>query len=582
MSSEYKTDLITREVVLSGIRAAVEEMEAVIGRAAMSPIFREKKDYFMGVYDPAGRMIHALIGLSGAGLVNPVLEHYPVESIKPGDIFFYNDPYHSGGAVQHLPDVVVLLPMHDAEERLLGFAASYGHVEDIGGLRHGSGSFDAKDVFNEGIAFPPVRVGHDFHVHDEFMRILVRNSRVPELIKGDWRALLAGCRLCADRIRALVTHWGTQAYEETVEWTITRSRAIAERIVSEQMADGEYVSEQRIDGRLAGREYIKVAAKLIKSGKELRMDLSGSDDQVDIPLNYMSSLPGTQLMIASLMLVLDDRLLINEGTLSVLKSLDVRQGSIVRPNYPAPLFARSTVKNALAVCVADLLSQATNGKMNAPSPVYCVATFSFAGINPPRPAFAETLGVGLGARSFGDGPDVIYGHASRNYPVDQLEPGHPIRVERYEIRQDTGGAGQFRGGCGTRRELRTLVDCTLTLRLGNATIASPGVAGGHGGGLARIRIVRGDGSVEEHPGLANNIPMRAGDLVILETCGGGGWGDPLKRAPQAVLRDVREGFVSPTQARNIYGVLLTADGIDHEGTARARGRLANTPTLLTA
>ncbi|HEY0917761.1 hydantoinase B/oxoprolinase family protein [Devosia sp.] len=571
MTQDFGTDLITREVVLSGIRAAVDEMEVVIGRAAMSPIFREKKDYFMGVYDPDGRMVHALIGLSGAGLVQPVLERYPAASIKPGDIFFYNDPYSSAGAVQHLPDVVVLMPAHDRDGTLLGFAAAYGHVEDIGGLRHGSGSFDARDIFNEGIAYPPIRVGQDFEVFEEFMRVLVRNSRVPDLIKGDWRALMAGCRLCVERLQALASRWGTGAYEDTVAWTIARSAAIAERVVREQMVDGRYVSRQKIDGRLAGRESITVAAELSKSGSALTMDLRESDDQVDVPLNYMSSLAGTRLLIASLLLVLDEKLLINEGALSVLKSVEARPGSIVRPNYPAPLFARSTVKNALAVCVADLLSQATSGRMNAPSPVYCVATFSFPGINPPRPAFAETLGVGLGARSFGDGPDVIYGHASRNYPVDQVEPGHPVRIERYEIRQDTGGAGQYRGGCGVRRDVRVLVDCTLTPRLGNTTIPSPGVAGGHPGGLARLRIQRTSGVVEEHPGLANSIPMQAGDVAILETSGGGGWGDPRRRPTEAVLRDVREGFVSEEQAQALYGVCVENGALDRERTSLARG-----------
>src|SRR5690606_26684308 len=118
----------------------------------------------------------------------------------------------------------------------------------------------------------------------------------------------------------------------------------------------------------------------------------------------------------------------------------------------------------------------------------------------------------------------------------------------YEIRQDTGGAGQYRGGCGVRRDVRVLVDCTLTPRLGNTTIPSPGVAGGHPGGLARLRIQRTSGVVEEHPGLANSIPMQAGDVAILETSGGGGWGDPRRRPTEAVLRDVREGFVSEEQA----------------------------------
>ncbi|MFC0041848.1 hydantoinase B/oxoprolinase family protein [Actinomadura rayongensis] len=558
-------DPVTREVILNGFTAIVAEMEVLIGRAAMSPSFKDKKDYFMGLYDRDGRMVHALTSYSGAGLVRPVLERYDADSIAPGDVFFYNDPYSSHGAVQHLPDIVVLMPYHSGAGRLEGFAVAYGHLEDIGGLRYGSASMDARDTFNEGVAYPPMRVGTDGAVDDWFLALLTRNSRAPHLVRGDWRALLAGCRLGVDRMRALQDRWGADAVAATAAWTIATSARRARAVLDEQIPDGRYEAEQFVDGTAAGRDRIRVHAVLTKSGADLVLDLTGSDDQVDVPLNYLASLPGARLLLALQLLVFDADLGMNEGALSTLTELRVRPGSIVQPHFPAPLHSRSAVKNAVAGCLATLLAKANGGRMTAPMPGYVVCHFAFDG-GAGRSAFGETLGVGLGARPFGDGADVIYGGAQRNYPVEQVEPETPVRIERYEIRRDSGGPGLHRGGCGVRRELRVLADAVFSPRLGNTAIPSPGVGGGLPGGLGKVTVVRRDGTEQTYPGVHGDIPVRAGELVRLESSGGGGFGDPLDRPAAAVLRDVREGFVSVEQARAAYGVWIADGELDETAT----------------
>jgi N-methylhydantoinase B len=556
-------DAVTREVIYGGIRAAIQEMEVLIGRAAMSPVIRDKKDYFMGLYDADGRMIHALTSYSGPGIVTPVLQRYDAAGIAPGDIFFYNDPYSTNGAVQHQPDVVVLTPYHWPDGQLAGFAAAFGHFEDIGGLRYGSGAMDAKDIFNEGVAYPPMRVGRDFSVDPAFMSMLMRNSRRPDYVSGDWRALQAGCRLGVERMLSLIRRWGPSAVAGTMSWVIEQSAVRVRRVIAENIPDGEYYAQHYADGTIVGRPKIKISARLTKRGDDLVLDLSGSDEQVAAPLNYIASLPVMQLLMLMQLASLDQGLSANQGALTNLTELIVAPGTVVSPLFPAPLNARATPRSGVIACLTDLIAQANGGRITASSPTHVICGFRFE--NDDR-AYSETLGVGQGARPFGDGPDVIYGAAQRNYPVESLEPALPLRIEEYSIRKDTGGPGRYRGGCGVLRAVRVLADGYISPRLGSTAMPVPGVAGGAPGGLGKVSILRANGREEQYPGIYNEIPFYRGDLVRLESAGGGGWGNPYSRPEQEVLGDVRELFVSEEQAAEAYGVYIRDGEIDRQAT----------------
>ncbi|MGW4421409.1 hydantoinase B/oxoprolinase family protein [Streptosporangium sp. NPDC004631] len=564
-------DPITREVLYSGLKAAVREMEGHVERTAMSPSFKDKKDYFVGISDASGRLVHALLGLSGAGLVAPVLDGFPTAGMRPGDLFFYNDPYGTAGAVQHLPDAVVVRPFFDDENRVLGFVTAYGHVEDVGGSQHGSLPADATDVFQEGTAYPPMRVGADDEVFDWFVRLLRRNSRAPELIAGDLGALVAACRLASERVAALVGRYGRQAFLDTVEWAIGMTADRVRRVLEERVPDGEYHATDRLDGVGPDGRPRQVVATLRKHGHELELDLSGTSPQAAGPINYIANLSGVQLLFARNLLVYDPLLETNEGILAGLTRLTTAPGTLVDPTFPAPIGFRSQTKSRLQNVLAALLAEATGGQMTAPMPVYVTCSFRFPGIPGERGHYSDTVGVGMGGRPFGDGPDVVYGIGQRNYPVEMVEPGHPLRVEEYSIAAGTGGAGRFRGGCGVRRRIRVFADCVLSPRMGNTEIRSVGLNGGRPGSLGSVTIERADGSVEAVPGIAAAIPLRAGDIVCLQTAGGGGWGDPLERAPQEVLRDVREGFVSAERAWEDYAVrIVRTDGgpaVDEAATA---------------
>ncbi|MFF4779244.1 hydantoinase B/oxoprolinase family protein [Microtetraspora fusca] len=545
------TDLATREIVYGAIRATTDEMERLIGRTAMSEGFRDKKDYFVGLFDTRGRMIFALAGLTGAGLVDPILDHFELDEVAPGDIFFFNDPYTTRGAVQHLGDVVVSVPIF-CQGELLGFAAGYGHVADLGGLREGGGAGKATEIFHEGIAYPPMRVGRDHEIDPSFLRLLERNSRRPDLVRGDWRALLAACRLGAARVDALAERYGRRTLLETIDWALAHTAARVRQILDEQIPDGTYETVTSADVPGLGLTGLQVSASLHRRGNELLLDLTGTSPDVPVPINYLATLSGVQLLLARVLLVFDENLEMNQGILDTLTDLRLTSGTLVSPEFPRPLNNRSLVKSIVLNCLSTLVAQANGGHMTANFPTYIVCNFQF----PSGVSYSESLGVGFGGRPFGDGPDVIYGMAQRNYPVEFVEPTYPVRIRSYRINDGSGGPGRFRGGCGAVREIEVLQEATLNPSMSHTDAGPDGQRGGGAGRPGSIVVEGRDGERRRVPGVSVGTKLQPGDVVVLSSAGGGGWGDPKERDREAVLRDVREGFVSAEDAERDYGVTV--------------------------
>ena len=562
MTHEYESDIVTREILQSAVKATVDEMEFVIGRTAMSDGFRDKKDYFIGLFDPNGRMIHGLMSYSGAGMVSPVLQHYPTEVLREGDIYFFNDPYSSGGAVQHTPDSVVVTPLF-AGGQLIALAAGFGHVADVGGaLRRDANR--VTDVFAEGVGYPPMRVGRDSIFDDSFIRMLRCNSRAPDLVVGDLQALHAACRLAEKRLVSLVHRYTSIAFKEMIDWSIERTAKQTRAILDRQIHDGIYEGSEHVD---VGSGGATVHLTLRKIAGEVEVDLTGSSDQLRGPWNYLCSLNGLRLLMALHLLVFDESLSMNEGLLTSIDSVRFREGSVVQPIRPAPLLLRSQVKAAVSNCLAQAIAASNGGYMTAPQPSYVVVAFDFGA----GKEFVETAGVGLGARPYADGPDVIYAPAQRNYPIETVEPKYGLRVERYFIRPDSGGPGQFRGGAGVVRELRILADCRMSPAISNTGQKSSGVAGGLPGGLGSVTVIHADLSETLLPGNATDVGLVEGDLVRISTPGGGGWGDPLERPFQQILIDLNDHFVTRHHAAEYYGLILRPDSIfDQVASERQR------------
>jgi len=569
-----QVDPITLEIIRGSLASTIRDMELLMERCAMSPFIKEKKDYFVGVFDTRGRIVACHISGSGPGMLEPILKIYPLESMRPGDVYWYNDPYLSDGAVQHHQDMVFTAPIFH-EGKLVGFATTFGHYQDIGGLRAGSISPHATEIYHEGLLVPPVRIVREGQLNEEAYRIFLRNSRLPDLVEGDTRAMMASCRLADTRLTELCGRYGADtvlaAFDECIAQTGERARELFLQMVPQgrwnfhDFLDSDGGSEQRP---------FRVELELSRVGDHVRLDGSRSDDQARGPINYTSNAGLLRIAFGRYLQSLDADLEVNEGLLRNLDEWVARDGSILKPRFPAPLGMRANTRFRVMSCIFGSLAQANGGQVPAGSPVYVLYYFRAWDETRDRPILCiEGLGVGLGARPFADGVDVIYYIAQENYPVEYVERDFPLRVERYAVRPDSGGPGLHRGGCGVVRDVRVLAEkAELATRMENTLVAPYGVAGGRAGRTGRITLNPGTPEERELVALGDGIVLKRGDLLRLETCGGGGWGDPLERDPERVRTDVARGFITAPGAFEDYGVALDPSTLDLDKTATAEER----------
>jgi N-methylhydantoinase B len=548
---------VVLEIVRGSLSSTIREMELLMERCALSPFIKEKKDYFVGIFDTLGRLVCCHLSQSGPGMITPILEVYPIADMRPGDVYWYNDPYLSRGAVQHHQDMVFAVPVFH-QGRVVAFTVTYGHYQDIGGVKPGSISPQATEIFHEGMLVPPIRIYRQGKLNEEAYRIFLRNSRLPHMVEGDTKAMMASCRLAESRVLELLERYGQEtvlaAFEEVIDTTATRARARFLELIPE----GEYRFHDYLDGDgVSGRPY-RVALTLRRRGERVELDATATDEQGQGPINYMTHLGLVQMAYGRWLLSLDPTLDVNDGLLRNLDAWITREGSLLQPRFPAPCGMRMHTHYRLVAGIFGTLAQANNGQVPANSPVYVLYYFrTYEPATGKLILCIEGLGVGLGAKPYADGVDAIYYIAQENYPVEYVEKEFPLRIEQYAIRADSGGPGLYRGGCGVVRDVRVLCDAAeLGNRLENSKFPPYGVAGGGAGRPGRILLNPGTPQERDILPTSDGTKLRRGDLLRLTTCGGGGWGDPYRRDPVLVQQDVARGFVSVTGALEDYGVVL--------------------------
>lgn len=577
-------DPVTLEIIRGSLGSTIRDMELLMERCAMSPFIKEKKDYFVGIYDRQGRIVACHISASGPGMLDAILRAYPLETMRPGDVYWFNDPYLTDGAVQHHQDMVFVTPVFHGEAPV-AFAATFGHYQDIGGLRAGSISPHATEIYHEGVLVPPIRIVRAGRLNEEAYRLFLRNSRLPDMVEGDTRAMMASCRLAEGRLLELLERYGAPTVLAAFEATIAETAARARELFLGLVPEGSWTFHDFLDsdGGAEARPY-RVELTLSRTGDRVRLDGTASDDQARGPINYMTNPGLIRIAFGRYLQALDPGLEVNEGLLANLDEWITREGSLLRPRFPAPLGMRANTRFRVLSCIFGALAQANGGRVPAASPVYVLYYFRAWDEARRRPILCiEGLGVGLGARPFADGVDVIYYIAQENYPVEYVERDFPLRVERYAVRPDSGGPGLHRGGTGVVRDVRVLCErAELATRMENTLVAPWGVAGGQAGRTGRIILNPGTPDERELPALGDGIVLRRGDLLRLETCGGGGWGDPLAREVERVQADVARGFVTPRGALEDYGVVLdpAALEVDKTATEELRARRAASRPLV--
>ena len=565
-----QVDRFTIELVKGTLNGARAEMEALIARTAMSPFIREKKDYFTAFLNPSGELVVSTALTLAGNLVDAVLDEFPAGTMRPGDIYAYNDAYGTGGAVSHLPDMAFVMPVFH-EDRLIAFVESWGHLWDIGGMVAGSISPHATSVFQEGIMIPPVRLMRDGVESRDIMRIITRNSRFPDMHAGDIRAIMAACRLGARRLDETVGRYGAEQVELAFEAMLTESETALRNRIAERIPDGTWGFRDRIDSDAVSERSYFVDLELRKQGGSLALDFSRSDRQADGPINFLMDDSVPKFMLGLWMCMDDPGIGMNGGFERAVDAVVTRPGTLVAPHSPAPLGLRSHTMIRVTSALFGAIAQATGGNASAAPAVYVLYYLRGRSAGREDTLCIEGLSVGFGARTFADGIDAVYYVAQENYPIEFAEMEFGVEIEAFGIHCDSGGAGRWRGGCGIIRDIRVLADeAELGLRLDNCRHPAFGVNGGHSGRPGRVLVNPGQPGERDIATMSDGTRLRRGDLLRIITPGGGGWGNPAERPVELVLDDVLDGFVSKEAAERIYGVVFRDGDIDHDATRRRR------------
>lgn len=590
-STAPRVDPITLQIVEGTLASIEAEVEAAIERTSRSPMIRDQHDFRAGLHDRAARK---LTGRSYSAMVNPIVRDFPLETMREGDVYFHNDVYLSEGSIGHLPDLCSTVPVI-FEGDVVAFVQAFGHHDDIGGAVPGSMPAHATSVFQEGLMIPPIKLYDAGVLNTEVYKVIFRNSRLPHGLQGDIDGEIAACRMGAHRMGELFQRYGRKTVEACFDAILEKCAETYRREILPKIPDGTYVWEDYIehDG-IDPPKLHQIRMKMTKSADKITLDLRGTHPQTKGPINWPGNYCEGRFLKKWIAVVLRNladtperaaEIDVNEGICDVLDIIFPDEPTIVSPVFPAPTNARSFAILRLIGIFAGVLAHAVEGRM--PADQETIRYWGLHGFEPDGTFFLlrEVLGGGSGGRYYADGSDVIHiVPDSKNLPAEFAETRFPIMIEKLALATDSGGPGKRRGGLGYEKDIRVLQDVAFISTADRSILSPYGVAGGKAALPYRAIVNPGTPDERHLPGLNDDLPLRAGDLLRLMTTGGGGWGDPLEREPDRVLLDVIQGKVSRRSARDDYGVVLLGEGdrtaVDETATVQLRGTLTtNRPPL---
>jgi N-methylhydantoinase B len=581
--------------IVEGYLASVErEVETAIGRTSRSPMIRDAHDYRAGIHD---RHLRKLTGRSYSALVHPVVRDYPIDTMRPGDVFFHNDVYLSEGGIGHLPDLCVTAPVfHDsgAGPEVVAFVQAFGHHDDIGGAVPGSMPSHATSVFEEGLMVPPIRLWDQGVPCEQALKIMTRNSRMPDSLAADLDAECSACLMGARRMGELFARYGKETVEACFDAVLDKTTATFRREILSKIPEGTYVWEDYAEHDGVDEPRLHTQRITLTrtggddpGGERLVVDFHGTGPQAKGPINHCGDYADGNFLkkwLAPILRNLADspermaELDVNEGVAPLIEMRFPPRGTLLTPEFPAPTNARTFVILRLLGVLAGVVAKAVDGRMPADQ-----ETIRYTGVygrdrDGAPYLMREVLGGGSGGRYYADGEDTIHVVPdSRNLPTEFSESRFPFVVERLGLAVDSGGAGRYRGGLGYDKHIRMLEDAHFMSIADRSILSCWGVKGGKAGRPFSVVIDPGGANEREVDALADAEPVKAGEVIRIRTTGGGGWGDPLDRPYDEVARDVLWGKVSVDGARTDYGTVLTgmpdAPVVDADASDRLRERI---------
>ncbi len=551
------TDPIRFEVVRNALVAVTEEMALALRRSAYSTNIRTRQDFSCALFDPELRVVAQAFTQpvhlgSMVQIVPRAVRNYGPERLGPGDMLVTNDPY--GGGV-HLNDVTMIAPAF-ADGALVGYVANLAHHVDVGGGAPASiGAF--REVFQEGVIIPAVRICAGGMVVDDIFRLILAQIRSKRETPGDLRAQIAANVTGERRVRELVERYGRAAVSDDIAELLDYTRRRTQGELA-RLPQGVYGAEGFVDNDGYSDQKVRLRAAVTIDDAGVTFDLTGSDPQRRAPVNATFAQTYSACAYALKCLV-DPDVPVNQGFYDALQIV-APLGTVVNCQPPAPVVGGWETNSRLTDVIFRALAPAMGAGAIAGTKGM-MAQAGFGGIDPRRNeyyCFYEALAGGYGARRTSDGPDAVqtHGQNTENGPIEEIEANYPVQIARYELIPDSEGPGRQRGGLGLRRDYLFPDHAVTFTILSDRDREGPwGIDGGEAGRCAEYFAISADGR-SRRLGSKTTVELQPGDTLSFRTCGGGGQGSPLERDPTLVLADVRQGKVSPARAREVYGVAI--------------------------
>ena len=538
-------DRVQAQVVRYALELVAEDMAVTLMRTARSTVIKEVQDLSCALFDRAGRVVvqskHAPMLLAGSTLtMSEAMKHMERTPLQPGDVLIANDPFRGG---QHIMDVMMISPVF-IDDELIGYVGSVAHHSDLGGASPGGVAGGLTEIYAEGLCFPFVRLYIAGEENPDLFAMIENNIRVPHKTLGDIRAQASSCVTGIRRYLEAANRFGLETIERTAEMLIAETEERL-RLGLDKLPDGEFTGEDIVDDDGITEEPIPVRVKIIKKGRDVVVDLTGCADQVKGNINcpLATTLAAVQY---GFMVALDKHVMPNQGVFSVV-DIKTRKGSIVDPVKPAATAARTNVSLKVQEAILIALGKMMPGKMMAPSHAQ-ISHVAFVGRDPETDrafSYNDIFGGGSGGRPTQDGRDAQDTHMARfkNTPTEMIEHEYPVRIWSYELLPDSGGAGKYRGALGVARNVEVLTEGVVFSRYGDRQ-RNP-VPGAEGGGVGQPgRFILNPGK-DDAPLKSKGIDaLKKGDIVRIETPGGGGYGDVDERDDGALAADLRDGKIS--------------------------------------
>lgn len=572
-------DMITLQVVMNALFSITDEMNMALIRTAYSTNIKDRRDCSCAIYTKdrevisqteLGSPVH--LGVMPSAL-DSVFQHMSLADLEEGDHVIVNVPHPAGPG--HLNDITLLTPVF-VNGQIEFIAANMAHHVDVGGYAPGSMAAGLREIYQEGLQIPPVKIVKKGVVDKELMSFITQNVRTSTEVEGDIHAQMACNNVGAKRLQELSAQYGVEELYHYINAQFDYSEKRM-RAGLKALPQGEYSFEDYMEGTPRTQPLIKIKVRAVIDEEGILFDFEGTDPQADDSINSNISCTKSACYYVVKVLV-DPGLPPNIGSYRPIR-IQAPSGSVINSKSPAAI-ANATIitapkvvdvlLGALYKAIPERAAAASNG---------VTSLFNIGGTDRDGKLYnyIETYAGGQGAMMTQDGMDAVQCHMTntRNAPAEVIEMTYPLIIRGNGLEPDTDGPGRFRGGLGMHREIEVLSEkTTLTLSTDRMKLKPWGVFGGKDGSCSRCVFENPDGSVTELPYSKMTLPIDCGTVVTINTPGAGGWGDPFTRDPEKVLKDVREELISVERARDCYGVAIKRQGrrysIDEAETKKLR------------